>query len=64
MSLIGHTLGQYRIIGSVGTGGMAIVYKAYQPGLDRYVAIKVLPDHLPIIGMDKQYRNTRGPRAV
>ena len=41
--LVGHTLGQYRIVEQIGLGGMATVYKAYQPSLDRYVAIKVLP---------------------
>jgi hypothetical protein len=41
--LVGRTLGQYRIVEQVGLGGMATVYKAYQPALDRYVAIKVLP---------------------
>lgn len=43
MSLEGQTLGQYEIIERIGSGGMATVYKAYQPALDRYVAIKVLP---------------------
>lgn len=43
MSLIGQTLGQYQIVEQIGAGGMATVYKAYQPGLDRFVAIKVLP---------------------
>ncbi|HXV99922.1 MAG TPA: serine/threonine-protein kinase, partial [Anaerolineae bacterium] len=43
MSLIGQTLGQYQIVEQIGAGGMATVYKAYQPGLDRHVAIKVLP---------------------
>jgi len=43
--LIGHTIGQYQIIEKIGKGGMADVYKAYQPGLDRYVAIKVLPQY-------------------
>ena len=41
--LAGHTLGQYRIVEQIGLGGMATVYKAYQPALDRYVAIKILP---------------------
>ena len=40
---VGQTLGQYQIVEELGRGGMAIVYKAYQPSLDRYVAIKVLP---------------------
>ncbi len=44
--MIGKTLGKYRIIGHLGTGGMSEVYKAYQPGLDRYVAIKVLHSFL------------------
>lgn len=43
MSLIGQTLGQYRVVEFIGAGGMASVYKAYQASLDRYVAIKVLP---------------------
>ncbi|MFQ5923999.1 MAG: protein kinase, partial [Anaerolineales bacterium] len=44
--LIGQTLGAYRILEKIGRGGMASVYKAYQPALDRSVAIKVLPPHL------------------
>jgi serine/threonine protein kinase len=42
----GQTLGPYRIINQVGQGGMATVYKAYQPSMDRNVAIKVLPRQL------------------
>jgi serine/threonine protein kinase len=42
-SLIGHTLGAYRLVDRLGQGGMATVYKAYEAALDRYVAIKVLP---------------------
>ena len=42
----GQMLGSYRIISQIGQGGMASVYKAYQPSMDRHVAIKVLPSQL------------------
>jgi basic membrane lipoprotein Med (substrate-binding protein (PBP1-ABC) superfamily)/ABC-type phosphate/phosphonate transport system substrate-binding protein len=43
--LVGQTLGQYRIIEQLGKGGMATVFKAFQPSLERYVAVKVLPPY-------------------
>ncbi len=45
-NLIGKTLGQYEIREKIGQGGMAQVFKAYQPGLDRFVAVKVLSPSL------------------
>jgi serine/threonine protein kinase len=45
-SLQGQTLGKYRILEPLGRGGMAQVYKAYHPTLDRYAAIKVLRSDL------------------
>ena len=38
----GENVGPYRVIGQLGQGGMATVFKAYHAALDRYVAIKVL----------------------
>ncbi len=45
-SLEGQTLGKYRILEPLGSGGMARVYRAYHPLLDRYVAVKVLRSDL------------------
>lgn len=44
--LSGRRLGPYQIVEEIGRGGMAVVYKAYHPALERYVAIKVLPREL------------------
>ena len=41
-ALEGQMLGRYRVLEPLGRGGMARVYRAYHPQLDRYVAIKVL----------------------
>jgi serine/threonine protein kinase len=61
--LIGQTLGQYRIVEQVGKGGMATVFKAYQPGLDRYVAVKVLaPFHAEQDGFNARF--VREARAI
>jgi serine/threonine protein kinase len=41
--LIGKQLGPYQIVDQLGAGGMATVFKAYQPKMKRYVALKILP---------------------
>jgi tRNA A-37 threonylcarbamoyl transferase component Bud32/ADP-ribose pyrophosphatase YjhB (NUDIX family) len=62
-SLEGQTLGKYRVLEPLGRGGMARVYRAYHPQLDRYVAIKVLRSDLV---EDKEFltRFQREARAV
>ncbi len=43
--LTGKQFGPYQIVAPLGEGGMASVYKAYQPAMERYVALKILPRH-------------------
>jgi serine/threonine protein kinase len=42
----GMKVGKYQIVSLVATGGMAMVYKAYDKSLDRYVAIKQIAPNL------------------
>ncbi|MBN1661172.1 MAG: serine/threonine protein kinase, partial [Anaerolineae bacterium] len=51
--LTGKRLGNYRVLAALGQGGMAKVYKGYQPLLDRYVALKVLAPHF---ATDEEFR--------
>jgi serine/threonine-protein kinase len=63
VDLTGKTLGNNQIIEEIGRGGMAVVYRAFQTSLNRFVAVKVLPAQL---AMDRQFvdRFVREARAA
>ena len=45
-SWIGRRMGRYEIRGLLGTGGMGVVYRAFDTLIEREVAIKVLPEEV------------------
>jgi serine/threonine-protein kinase len=47
-------IGRYEIKSELGRGGMATVYKGYDPRFEREVAVKVLPPEL--LHADPQFR--------
>jgi eukaryotic-like serine/threonine-protein kinase len=56
--VLGQTLGHYRIVEKIGSGGMGVVYRAHDEHLDREVAIKVLPPGtLPDETTRRRFRN-------
>jgi len=65
-SAIGSQIAGYRLEGQIGRGGMAVVYRAYDPRLDRYVALKILAPGLALDDAFRQrfIRESRAAAAV
>ena len=44
--ILGKTIGEYQVMEFIARGDSSFVYKAFQPAMNRYVAIKILPPSL------------------
>ncbi|MCU0712831.1 MAG: serine/threonine protein kinase [Pirellula sp.] len=62
-SMLGR-IGAYEIIGLLGYGGMGAVFKARDPGLNRYVAVKILLPHLALSGAARARFRREGQAAA
>ncbi len=60
----GDDLGRYVVLEEIGAGGMGVVYAAYDPELDRQVALKVLPASTRQDGEEARLRLIREAQAL
>jgi serine/threonine protein kinase len=57
-------IGAYEIVGLIGQGGMGAVFKAFDAGLNRFVAIKILLPHLASSGGARERFRREGQAAA
>ncbi len=61
---IGDRVGRYLVLQTLGTGGMGVVFAAYDPQLDRKIALKLLRSGLQLATKDAQKRLRREAQAI
>ncbi len=61
---VGDRVGRYLVLSTLGTGGMGVVFSAYDPQLDRKVALKLLRSGLQLATKDARKRLQREAQAI
>ncbi len=61
---IGDRVGRYLVLSSIGAGGMGVVFAAYDPQLDRKVALKLLRANLGANAKEARTRLKREAQAI
>ncbi|MBA3539070.1 MAG: serine/threonine protein kinase [Deltaproteobacteria bacterium] len=61
---VGDRVGRYLVLASLGAGGMGVVFSAYDPQLDRKIALKLLRTNIGINTKEARARLRREAQAI